>query len=563
MLALYRKYRPETFGALIGQAHTKEILQAEVAHNQVAHAYLFVGPRGTGKTSTARILAAAINCEKQKGGEPCTVCAHCKAIREGRYLDLIEIDAASQTGVDNVRENIIESARFVPQVGKWKTYLIDEAHMLSSAAWNALLKTLEEPPERVMFIFATTEPRKMPDTILSRCQQFRFTPVEFEVLKARLTFIAQEEGVVVEKKVLSEIALRAGGYIRDAESLLGQVLSLGGKKVSWKDAEGILGHTAIDVVQGLMACVVKGAAGDAVEKLEELREEGVDLYQLPGHALDLLRAMHYHALTDRDHPLLVKRYGSEGIAAVAALLAVNADAAVLRRALTALVERQAAAHELPPDLFLEIILSELAEIFSEGQSAPGHSSPVIATPPERRKQSDAMRHPEPVEGSLHSSRDDTGKRLPRRSGGVGIPRNGLRTKTVPTASEPAEEEKPAPKNKLTLQLQAIKDVWGAFVDKVHIRNRALQFILRTAEPLRVNENRVHLGVHYQFHLEKLGEANNRKIIEDVLAELLGGPVIVQLELLKNEAVEPAASAAEEDPSVLQLMNLFGGKVVES
>src|SRR3989338_3955356 len=315
MLALYRKYRPETFGALIGQAHTKEILQAEVAHNQVAHAYLFVGPRGTGKTSTARILAAAINCEKQKGGEPCTVCAHCKAIREGRYLDLIEIDAASQTGVDNVRENIIESARFVPQVGKWKTYLIDEAHMLSSAAWNALLKTLEEPPERVMFIFATTEPRKIPDTILSRCQQFRFTPVEFEVLKARLTFIAQEEGVVVEKKVLSEIALRAGGYIRDAESLLGQVLSLGGKKVSWKDAEGILGHTATDAVQGLMACVVKGAAGDAVEKLEELREEGGDLYQLPGHALDLLRAMHYHALTDRYHPLLVKRYGSEGIAA--------------------------------------------------------------------------------------------------------------------------------------------------------------------------------------------------------------------------------------------------------
>src|SRR3990167_8771327 len=212
MLALYRKYRPETFGALIGQAHTKEILQAEVAHNQVAHAYLFVGPRGTGKTSTARILAAAINCEKQKGGEPCTVCAHCKAIREGRYLDLIEIDAASQTGVDNVRENIIESARFIPQAGPYKIYILDEAHMLSASAWNALLKTLEEPPPGVIFVFATTESRKIPDTILSRCQQFRFRPVEHEVLKKRLVSLAKAESIKVDEEVFDEVALRAEGH---------------------------------------------------------------------------------------------------------------------------------------------------------------------------------------------------------------------------------------------------------------------------------------------------------------------------------------------------------------
>lgn len=550
MLALYRKYRPEKFSELIGQEITRETLQAEVANGLLAHAYLFVGPRGTGKTSTARILSAAVNCEKPKGGEPCTACAHCKSIRAGSYLDLIEIDAASQTGVDNVRENIIESARFVPQVGKWKVYLIDEAHMLSTAAWNALLKTLEEPPERVMFIFATTEPRKIPDTILSRCQQFRFKPVPFDVLKKRLVYLVKEEGAAVEDKVLDEIALRAGGYIRDAESLLGQVLSLGEKKIGWDDAAGIIGHTSIDVVQGLLANILTGDAKEAVAALDALREEGVDLHRLPGHVLDILRAMHFKALTGVDHQIVVKRYGSEGLKAVKELMAINADAIPLRRALNTIVERQANARDIPPELFLEILFAELAEIFS-GTNVQSPPTPLSSWKPKADRIS-------------KGAEDGQGDSIAPPSLGLQNDKKGIkRGGVLKLEAEPVAEKKELPKNILKFELQAIKDLWSTFVDKVHIRNRALQFILRTAEPLRVDNNHIHLGVHYQFHLEKLGEANNRKIVEETLTELLGGPVVVRLELLTSEAVATEAPVVEEDPHVSQLMNLFGGKVVES
>lgn len=556
MIALYRKYRPEKFCELVGQEHTRAVLQAEVANNLLAHAYLFVGPRGTGKTSTARILAAAVNCGKSKGGEPCTVCDHCKAIRGGRFLDLIEIDAASQTGVDNVRENIIESAKFVPQMGKFKIYLIDEAHMLSTQAWNALLKTLEEPPERIMFIFATTEPRKIPDTILSRCQQFRFKPVAFEVLKTRLQALAKEEGVAVEEKVIDEITLRAGGYIRDAESLLGQALSLGEKKITWKDVEGILGHTSMHIIQGLLARLLKGEASAAVESLETLREEGVDLHQLPGHLIDLLRAVHFKALTGGDHPLMVKRYGSEGLTAVGEMLKLNANAHQLRRALNAVVERIATARDIPSDLLLEILFAELAEIFNKTNSETVPLPPSVNA--SGAKQSDAERHPEPAEGFLHSDRDDKGRGLPRCPDNAKVPLSDKQAKPIKAKAEPIEEKKEMPKHILKLELQAIKDLWSAFVDKVNVRNRALPFILRSVEPLRVSENHLHLGVHYQFHYERLAEAGNRRIVEETLEEFLGGPVVIQLELLKGEVVLPQ----EEDHSVSQLINLFGGKVVE-
>src|SRR5690242_6333091 len=228
MSLLYRKYRPKTFADVAGQEHVKAVLKNEAAAGRAAHSYLFAGPRGVGKTSLARIFAKALNCvSRAKDGDPCGVCEACQEIAEGRALDVIEIDAASHTGVDNVREEIVEHARFAPAKLAWKVFIIDEVHMLSTSAFNALLKTLEEPPDKVVFILATTELHKLPATVISRCQRFDFRRIDQAALTARLKGLAEKEGYAVDADVLETIARSSDGCLRDAESLLSQLLALG------------------------------------------------------------------------------------------------------------------------------------------------------------------------------------------------------------------------------------------------------------------------------------------------------------------------------------------------
>ena len=236
---LYRKYRPQRFAELLGQDHVGQTLRNEVARKQLGHAYLFSGPRGIGKTSTARILAKAVNCLAPKGGEPDNTCEACVSINENRALDVLEIDAASYTGVDNIRE-IIEHSRFTPSTLTYKVFIVDEVHMLSAAAFNALLKTLEEPPSHVLFILATTEIHKVPDTILSRCQRFDFRRLSESDLAKRLRWIAEQEDRAVDDEVIDAVVRVADGSSRDAESILGQLFALGGKKITRAEADLVL-----------------------------------------------------------------------------------------------------------------------------------------------------------------------------------------------------------------------------------------------------------------------------------------------------------------------------------
>lgn len=275
--ALYRAYRPEVFSEILGQGHIIKILQNQLATDSVSHAYLFCGTRGTGKTTTARILAKGVNCTAS-GDRPCGVCPSCVAIREGNFMDVIEIDAASNNGVENIRE-LRESVKYPPAAGRKKVYIVDEVHMLSSGAFNALLKTLEEPPENVMFILATTEPQKLPATILSRCMRLDFKRVPEETLVKGMEDICQQKGIEVSLGALRLIAANADGSVRDGLSILDQCISGGQTKVEREDVLEFLGTAGEEVFLELTDKIALRQPQEALLLLDRILADGKDVRQ--------------------------------------------------------------------------------------------------------------------------------------------------------------------------------------------------------------------------------------------------------------------------------------------
>lgn len=275
--ALYRAYRPETFDEILGQEHIIKILKNQLASDSVGHAYLFCGTRGTGKTTTARILAKGLNCTSD-GEKPCGHCANCRAIKEGSFMDVIEMDAASNNGVENIRE-LRESVKYPPAVGRKKIYIIDEVHMLSTGAFNALLKTLEEPPENVVFILATTEPQKLPATILSRCMRFDFRRVSENVLVSGMKRICIDQGIDVTEGALRLIAANADGSVRDGLSILDQCISGGEKKIDRDDVLEFLGTSGTEVFIEMTDLTMSGKTAEALLLLSQVLADGKDIRQ--------------------------------------------------------------------------------------------------------------------------------------------------------------------------------------------------------------------------------------------------------------------------------------------
>jgi DNA polymerase-3 subunit gamma/tau len=590
--ALYRRWRSRTFGQIIGQDHVTHTLLNALRAGRVSHAYLLAGPRGTGKTTTARVLAKAVNCLDPQNGEPCNRCNICHSLNEGRSLDLIEIDGASNNSVDDVRE-LREKIAFSPSECRYKVYVIDEVHMLSDSAFNALLKTLEEPPPHAIFILATTDPQRIPLTVLSRCQRFDFHRVPLSSIKQKLELICQQEGIRIQPVALDAIARHATGSFRDAESLLDQLVSFGTEEITLEDVRRVLGSAPEEVIAGIIQAVVAGDVAAGLKWINEALDGGVEARQLTREVLDYLRGL-----------LLVKS-GS------AALLNVTpeslkdmtrqADSIALGRLLHTARLFNGATNLLKTGIHgqlpLELAFVEAA-LLEEPVNLPGKGTGSgNRTPPERIAPTPSARSASaPPTAAVSSSGRATAA---AKAVTAAAPAQPSSPSAVPAADSDANSKASAPvgvagtrpqdrqldspgetaatnsgetaasPNPTGVDATWLKDNWGQILRAVRPRNRQVEAFLKDCEPLSVEGDVVSLGFYYDLHRERVNQDKNRKVVEEALAEVTAGPYRVRCVLYQGNRQERERQATADrhqellkNPVVREAIEEFGAKVVD-
>jgi len=518
-LTIYRKYRPIDFKEIVGQNHIKTTLQNELELSKVSHAYLFTGPRGTGKTTMARIFAKAINCqnlEKTKN-EPCNKCDYCKDIKEGKELDIIEIDAASNRGIDEIRD-LREKVKYSPTRLKYKVYIIDEAHMLTIEAFNALLKTLEEPPQHAIFILVTTEVHKLPATIISRTQRFDFKKINLDDIVQRLNFLTNQEKKSVPKEILLKIAQRSEGCLRDAESLLGQILSLSDKKVTAEQAELIVPKSDLGLIIELIDQLTRNQAGQAISLVNKLVEEGVDLQVFVNDLIEVLRKL-----------MLIK---------------INAELNEFAIDFDQKTETQ--INELVGSIKISYLINMIERF--------------IAT---RRELKSAEIIQFPLELAIISlSQNNT----EAASVPVNVPNQSQNIKTESNSDKKEVVEKKGGL-KIKLSIEQIKEKWEEILICLRKYNLALASALKAGSPYEIKNDTVQLCFKYKFHQERIQDVKNKETLEKVLNEIFGFKVKIQAVTIKDLPKEKVAEIEAEltgqvDTGLDSILQTFGGKIIE-
>jgi DNA polymerase-3 subunit gamma/tau len=556
---LARKWRPQVFDAVVGQDPVTRTLRNALASGRVAHAYLFTGPRGVGKTTTARLLAKALACTVRTAPEACGACPSCQDFVSGAPVDVMEIDAASNTSVDDIR-TLRENVKYSPARGRFKVYIVDEVHMLSGAAFNAFLKTLEEPPAHVVFILATTDPKKIPATVLSRCQRFDFRPIPAELLAASLTRILEQEGVPFEPGALPVLIRAAEGSLRDALSLLDTALAYGEGKLDEASVARLLGSSSPVHVRGFVGALLARDGAAALEAVDRAASAGEDLGTLCREAIEMARRL-----------LVLKvapgaPFGDLTPAEAAELRAtvepVSADELVyvLRAFLDADTEMRRSPHprvELeiatvratrrPQPQAIETLIGKLEEAEARLRQMPpaaggvGPARPVI------------------VQETLLDARPAPAPAAPPRGPAPTVSGASPRPLEVPPVVEAAVADVAATESALPPSA-GLELAWERVVGDVMKRKALLGSVLQHASPLRVEEGVLTLALQASaFHREMLNERGNKELINEAVQRHVASAR--RFELDANGGAAAAAGGARSHPAVQAALSAFQGEVV--
>ena len=565
-----RKYRPQTFDDLVGQAHVTRTLRNAVEQNRLAHAYLFVGPRGIGKTSTARILAKALNCVNGPTVSPCGVCDSCKEIAQGNSLDVLEIDGASNNGVEQVRE-LRDNVRYAPSKGHFKIYIIDEVHMLTSAAFNALLKTLEEPPEHVKFIFATTEPQKVLPTILSRCQRFDLHRIPANLIADHLQFIAGKEKVTLEPAAAHAIAKGADGGLRDAESMLDQLVAFCGENIAEEDVLNVFGFTSEQTVARFTEQILHGATAEAIELLHAEADNGKDMMKLmsdliaylrdllvfkvkPDAVADELNPELQHAFqtqaalveTDRLLELIDQFAGAEGRMKWAPNKKLHFEVAVIK------------AIQTLEQVTLNEVIANLSAL-RDGTAAPAAPKP----------RSRPIEPPKPINVTKPAATRSPAAKPPQAP-----VEKQAKTPIAEETAAPAQDDAPP----------ADPDaIWAKAIEQIRARRPLIRGWIESAKPLGIEGRFFNVGFppEQRTAMESLAMPRTRDFLQALLKEISGRDYDLRFSVKEGLVVEPPPepqpapapngaaapkTAADtvpdfkDDPLIRQALEIFKGEI---
>jgi len=537
---LARKWRPQVFAAVVGQDPVTRTLLNALASGRVAHAYLFTGPRGVGKTTTARLLAKALSCTKRSGPEACGACPSCEDFVSGAPVDVMEIDAASNTGVDDIR-TLRENVKYAPARGRFKIYIIDEVHMLSGPAFNAFLKTLEEPPPHVVFVLATTDPRKIPATVLSRCQRFDFRPIPPEQLTATLTEILTKEGVRFEPGALPLLVRAAEGSLRDALSLLDTAIAYGGGALDEASVARLLGASAPVHVRDFLAALLARDGARALEAIDRAARDGEDLAWLCREVVEAARrALVIKVAPDAPFADLT---AAERDALAATAEPVSADELIyllrafmeadaeMRRSPHPRVELEIAAVRAarrPEPQAIEVLIARVDEAVSRLRGMPA-ARPVVTQPSLLDAPAPRVAAPPPVSGA-----------------------------SAPTTPARAPAPPPAPQKETPAEPAAdLGEGWARAVDEILKKKALLGSVVQHGVPLRLEGPVLTIGlVASPFHREMLNDRANKEIITHAVQQHIPGARRVEI-----AAEAAAAGGAINHPAVQAAVAMFQGEVV--
>ncbi len=507
-ITFYRKYRSQTFNEIVGQTHIVQTLGNAITHDRLSHAYIFSGPRGTGKTSTARILAKSLNCRSGKSTTPCITCDLCQKISQGNSIDIIEIDAASNTGVDNIR-TLNDQVNFTPIECKYKVYIIDEAHMLSGGAFNALLKTLEEPPANTLFILATTEPHKIPVTIHSRCQHLQFRMMTNTEIITQLRFIAEKESITIDNAGLRMIARNSGGSMRDAVSLLDQMTSFKGTTITYEDVMVVLGGMNTDELIDILGACLQKKIKDVVAKLDQLSSSGCNITQLTQDFILIVKDM-----------ILVKmglESNIEGDTSYCDLIKKaigSADFNQLSTLLETLAKTELDLKWFPrQELLLQV---RLLSTMTDSQAPPITIQPLQKVTATTTSSAQAPAPP-----------------------------------AIKAASQPARPAQTTPISQIVAPQKSGPDqqLWENCLEKIKLKKQSIYSILKDSVVTEKKPDALQISLKqdFKFFREKLKEESNKIVIHGILREVFGQPLTLQIGGAPTET--KAAGNQEETQSI--------------